>query len=193
MAISRFSNSTIANGFPKYTEFWDQSSVISLPGDYDLIATAVPTSSGQSEVVFSSIPNTYKHLYLTWQIMGVSNGDLYVRLNNSSANINQMGWNGAVATGAIANTYIGYINYALNVTSANPHFGYAYINGYTGSGTKSVLAWNAQTRNNTNEVTQTNSTFTALGGTVVDNVRIGVSAGGFATNSKLALYGIKVS
>jgi hypothetical protein len=163
------------------------------PGNYDLIATAVPSSSGQSEVVFTSIPNTYKHLYLTWQIMGVSNGDLYVKLNNSSANINQMGWNGSIGTGAIANTYLGSINYALNVTNANPHFGYAYINGYTGNGIKSVLAWNAQTRNNNTEVNQSNNTFTSLGSDVVNNVRIGVTSGGFGTNSKLALYGIKTS
>ena len=30
MAISRFSNSTIANGFPKYTELWDQVTTTSL-------------------------------------------------------------------------------------------------------------------------------------------------------------------
>lgn len=38
MAVSRFSNSTIANGFPKYQKFWDQTSALSISIDYLIVA-----------------------------------------------------------------------------------------------------------------------------------------------------------
>lgn len=61
MAVSRFSNSTIANGFPKYQRFWDQSAVV-IPESYESIATVTVTSGGNASIQFNSIPQTYKHL-----------------------------------------------------------------------------------------------------------------------------------
>lgn len=62
MAISRFATSTLKQGLPKYTEFWDQSTVILNPA-FESIATTTLSSSA-STVTFSSIPGTYQHLQL---------------------------------------------------------------------------------------------------------------------------------
>jgi hypothetical protein len=190
MGIRNLSTASISTG-TKRSKFWDQSAVV-VTNDFELIATAVPTSNGQSEVIFSSIPSTYTHLFLTWQIMGVTNGDIYLQLNATGGATNQMGWNGSIGQGAIANSYLGYINYALNVNSSYPHFGYAYINGYKNTSVrKNALSWNACVNGSSTELNQvmTDYNFTSA----VNNVRMGVSSGGFGINSKLALYGIKSS
>jgi len=65
VAISRFSDSSIQDAFPKYNSLWDGRSAV---GSMDFIA-AINLSSAQSSVTFSSIPSTYSHL----QIRGFAN------------------------------------------------------------------------------------------------------------------------
>jgi hypothetical protein len=86
MAISRFKTSTLAQGLPKYTEIWDQSTIID-NGAFDSIQTVTLTSA-QTTVTFPSIPSTYKHL----QIRGFWRGnratfpvsDALLRFNSDS-------------------------------------------------------------------------------------------------------------
>jgi hypothetical protein len=54
MAISRFSNSTIANGFPKYTELWDQVSSLDLGGVSKSGLHSWYDASNTSSVIHSS-------------------------------------------------------------------------------------------------------------------------------------------
>jgi len=83
MAIRKFSASSITAS-AKTSRFWDQTTNI---GAFDWIATGTTNTSSQS-IVFSSIPQTYKHL----QIRGIGNasynsndyGALGVRFNNDS-------------------------------------------------------------------------------------------------------------
>jgi hypothetical protein len=161
--------------------------------NFDLIATATPTSSGQAVVTFSSIPATYNNLFMTWTINGVSNGDIYIKLNGYSASASQQGWNGSVGQGATANTYNGYLNYAINVNPNYSHAGYAYINGYATAYEKNVLAWNSAIGTSSTEITQSMNIFPNAGSTAINEISLGVSAGGYGTTSKIALYGIKAS
>jgi hypothetical protein len=48
MAISRFSNSSIANGFPKYQKFWDQLTYNKVPSDGLIAKYETPPSSGST-------------------------------------------------------------------------------------------------------------------------------------------------
>jgi len=101
MAISRFKTSTLAQGLPKYQKLWDGTSVAN-PNSYESIATVAVGSGGSSSIVFSSIPQTYKHL----QIRGIgkfnnSTGTditLYARFNSDS---------GANYAWRVVNTYFG--------------------------------------------------------------------------------------
>jgi len=88
MAISRFSNSTVANGFPKYQRFWDQSAVEIL-SSYESIATyTVPAGGGVSTVDFTSIPSTYTHLHIRGiarsTFSGYGDTTVFIRLNSDS-------------------------------------------------------------------------------------------------------------
>lgn len=127
MAISRFSNSTIANGFPKYTELWDQITEEFYPS-YESIATLIASGSSQ-ELTFSNIPQTYKHL----EIRGIGQasyssndyGVIGVRFNGDSGSnytrhaLNGSGGGGsATSYGIVPSTYADCGNGAyLNTTN----------------------------------------------------------------------------
>jgi hypothetical protein len=83
MAISRFSNSTVANGFPKYQRFWDQSAVV-IPESFESIATVTVGSGGVTTLGFSGIPQTYKHL----QVRAFTRDTRSTSLNNYHMQIN---------------------------------------------------------------------------------------------------------
>lgn len=64
MAINRFSDSSVQEGFPKYTSLWDGRSAV---GSMDSLGVVVVSSAGAASITFSSIPQTYAHL----QIRGI--------------------------------------------------------------------------------------------------------------------------
>lgn len=66
MSITRARTSSVAQGPSTRKTVLGGNDVI-LPGSYDAIGTAVVGSGGTSDITFSSIPSTYKHL----QIRGI--------------------------------------------------------------------------------------------------------------------------
>ena len=159
-------------------------------GDWDYIASVSPTSSGQSDIVFTSIPQTYKHLYLTWTVIGVSNGDISLKPTGSSATVNQFFTQGSVGAFYTANIYLGAINYALNVNSGYPHFGYAYITNYTGGNNdKNILSWNTAISATASETDNIMTRFNS--NAAISGITFNCTGGGFGTATKLNLYGIK--
>ena len=60
MAVSRLSQSTIQNAFPKYNSAWDGVSAV---GSMEAIG-AVTLSATQSTITFDNIPQTYSHLQI---------------------------------------------------------------------------------------------------------------------------------
>jgi hypothetical protein len=159
-------------------------------GDWEYIASVSPTSDGQSDIQITSIPQTYKHLYLTWTVFGVTNGDLSLKPSGASATANQFFTQGSVGGFYNSNIYLGAINYALNVTSSFPHWGYAYITNYTGGNNdKNILSWNTcvnATNSETNNILNKWNTDAAISA-----ITFNCTGGGFAAVTKLNLYGIK--
>jgi hypothetical protein len=159
-------------------------------GDWEYIASVSPTSSGQSTIELTSIPQTYKDLYLTWTIMGVSNGDVKLYPTSSSANASQFFVQGGVGAFYNANVYNGFINYAINVSSSYPQWGYAYITNYTGTNnTKNLLSWNTAINGSTSETNNAMNKFNS--NTAISAITLNVTSGGMGTATKLNLYGIK--
>ena len=159
-------------------------------GDWDFIASVSPTSSGQEVIEITSIPQTYKHLYVTWTIMGVTNGDIQIIPSGYTANANQFFTQGSVGAFYNSNIYVGYVNYAVNVNSGYPHWGYGLINDYTGTNNnKSMLTWNTAISATTSETDNVMNKFSS--DAAITAVRARVTGGGMATSSKLNLYGIK--
>jgi hypothetical protein len=60
MAISRFSDSSIQDGIPKYDSIWDGTTAV---GSMDSLGVVL-LSSSQSSITFSNIPQTYSHLQI---------------------------------------------------------------------------------------------------------------------------------
>jgi hypothetical protein len=68
MAINRFSQSTAQEAFPKFTNLWDGTTATS---SFDSLGAVVVGAAGQASVTFSSIPQTYTHIFL--RILAQSN------------------------------------------------------------------------------------------------------------------------
>jgi hypothetical protein len=111
MGIRSLSSASISTG-TKRSKFWDQTSSIS---DHVLIATSTTTSGGASNVTFSSIPQTYDHLQLFWNVRTGNSSTLdfvYVRFNgDSTANYNFDYLEGSGGTSSL--------NPAISVKSGN--------------------------------------------------------------------------
>ena len=137
MAISRFSNSSVANGFPKYQRFWDQSSVV-ITSSFDSIASNRLTSNSAT-VTFSNIPQTYKQLQLRWY--GGTQGGDYVYFTTNLGN------GGNVAR--ISNYGQIYYNnsYGSDATWGNDlHFGGIDANNYPAAGIIDFFEYSSTTK-----------------------------------------------
>jgi hypothetical protein len=106
MAISRFKTSTLAQGLPKYTEIWDQTTVLET-GAFESIATYA-LSSTQSVVTFSSIPSTYKHLQLraiARNNSSTTETTILIRLNGDATAANYRPRHMLTTSGSSVNAY----------------------------------------------------------------------------------------
>lgn len=83
MAIARFSQLSIAQGFPKYRSALAGNTAF-IPGVFESIASTTVGAGGSSVVTFSSIPQTYTHLQvrITGRASGAERAEL--RFNNDS-------------------------------------------------------------------------------------------------------------
>lgn len=200
MAISRFKTSTLAQGLPKYTELWDQSTVISSAA-YESIATVTGTGSNQV-LTFNSIPGTYKHLQiranLTTSGLGGSstyggwvtfNGDTGTNYSDHSVYADG---SGNASYSVLNRASMGIITYTTNstyhasniidildYTDTNKYTTAKSISGsdFNGSGFVTLQGGNWR---NTNAVTSVSLYLNA-----------GFGAHYFTTNCSATLYGIK--
>ena len=67
MAVRFASSSRVKNDLPRYSNFWDGTTVFSpftATGSYDALATYTVPSGGVSSITFAGLPNTYSHLQI---------------------------------------------------------------------------------------------------------------------------------
>lgn len=86
MAVRQLSKSTIAQGLPRGSKFWDG---ITTPDDFELISTTLLTTT-QTSVTFdvTSLSLNYKHLQIRTVCRnsgGTGIGAIYIQFNNDSA------------------------------------------------------------------------------------------------------------
>jgi hypothetical protein len=74
MAVSRVKTSSVLQGFPKYRSMLAGNAAFN-PSSFESIATASGTGSSDT-ITFSSIPSTYTHLQIRFEIDTNSNGAL---------------------------------------------------------------------------------------------------------------------
>jgi len=82
MAVSRLSQQSIQQSFPKGTTLWDGTTATSA---FDSLGTVI-VSSATSAVTFSNIPATYTHLHIRCLTRGVTGSTcpVYLRVNSDS-------------------------------------------------------------------------------------------------------------
>lgn len=88
MAVSRLSQQSLINAFPKGTAVWDGTTAV---GSMDAISfVSIPAGSTLSAVEFSNIPQTYTHLQLRALVRGnrtpVTYDNFNMRFNSDAGN-----------------------------------------------------------------------------------------------------------
>ena len=122
-------------------------------GGYTLISTTAMTSG--TSITLSSIPSTYKHLYLTFTGMYNSNSaDLAIRFNSdtgSNYSVFDFGYYGATfATGGGTISRIAYSDACTTDTSFRS-MGSLFINNYTSTDTRAKMVEGMYSVYNTNQ------------------------------------------
>lgn len=198
MAIRSLSTSSISTG-AKRSKFWDQSATTVT--DYDSIATQIVGSGGASYVEFTSIPQTYKHLELSYVGRQTGSGNVYGRMsvNGDTTNTNYTGHDFfAYSAGAAASHYGNQSGLAIQKFSGSDSptgtfgSGVVTILDYTSTSKNKVsLCWGGVVQNNTSQPEVDLVSGLWLNTNAVTSLRISPSGNNWAEGTQFALYGIK--
>ena len=197
MAINRFSDSSVQEGFPKYTSLWDGRSAVGSMDSLGVVLLATSTA----DITFNNIPQTYSHLqvrYFTKSVYTTGTTDsMYFRANSDStyaysahflrgngsagssgdAGVSTYGWTGNQANSGTGMTSIygsGTLD-ILDYSNTNKYKTFRFFGGYDGNGSGVVILSSSNWRN-TNGIT---------------SLTFGFTNGNHAAGSTMALYGIK--
>lgn len=146
MAISRFATSSVAQGLPKYQKLWDGVSIYT-PPSFESIATVSVGSGGISSVIFSSIPQTYKHLQIRAKLRGTASdsaGQSWIRFNDVTTE--DYVWHGIYATGGGIGQENSTFTAKDGVYSAFRHPSGTATSGMWGSGICDILNYASSTQ-----------------------------------------------
>ena len=171
---------------------------LTTPNNYESISTTT-LSSTASDVTFSSIPATYKHLQLRFMSTQSSGGSLfYIQLNADTGS--NYAWHELNTTGAASATYsgssVGYIKiFGRNVGtggSANPTSGILDILDYTSTTkTKTTRSIVGQSSNGSGELDFMSGLWFATPA-AINSIKIYThDSTNMTTNTSFALYGVK--
>ena len=158
MGIRSLSTASISTG-AKRSKVWDQSATIIEPNSFESIASYVIGSGGNTDVTFSSIPQTFKHLQLRIAMRTIATGGAVAiatlngdtGTNYSSHTIDSYGYRsegGGPYSGATASTGRPAITFALS----NVNSGVSITDFYDYTNTskfKSFRGWTGSDNNGT--------------------------------------------
>lgn len=192
MAVRQLSKSTIAQGLPRGSKFWDQ---VSSEGSFESIAT-VTVGAGGGTISFTSIPQTYAHL----QIRGIfkssaaiSSSGAGMRLNGSTSTYPRHDLKGNGSTAYSQNSTVSNFAAIDAATDTYNQFGaviidildYANANKY-----KTTRTLFGMDNNGSGGVGLISDLYMST--SAVDSITLyGNNLGNFAQYSHFALYGIK--
>lgn len=190
MAINRFSDSSVQEGFPKYTSLWDGRSAV---GSMDSIG-AITLTSAQSSITFNNIPQTYTHLQIrTFAAATSASSSIKVVLNTDTTGANYyrhiLYGNGSAnpATNGTS-AYIGPVNLsgAANIFSG----AITDIHDYTNTNKYKPARILSGTDLNSSGTIEIDS-FVWLNTAAITSIQLLSDVGNFVTYSSFALYGIR--
>jgi len=198
MATSRIKTSSILQGFPK------SRSLLAGNAGYDPAATwliqRVAGTGSSGTITFSSIPQTYKHLQIRYQVFNTGSNtdynDIRLRFNSDSgsnyARHELQGSDNTVSAFGVASTqqiFAGISNYGTSTT--NPMVGIIDIHDYQSSTkNKTVRILSGVDRN-----ALTGSGITLRSGlwmntAAITSIDLILTGNSYTTTSTIALYGM---
>jgi hypothetical protein len=192
MAVSRLSQQSIQQSFPKGTTLWDGTTATSA---FDSLGS-FNVSSATSSVTFSSIPQTYQHLQIRFSVLGSSNNDDFQMQFNGITASSNYSWkefrgNGTTATiGSGINQSFMYVA-SNSGDSSYPTVGIIDIHDYTNTNkAKTVRIFEGNSKNATGTMSLWASSY--FGTTnAVSSIKLYHAASNINPNSVISLYGIK--
>jgi hypothetical protein len=194
VAISRFSDSSIQDAFPKYNSLWDGRSAV---GSMEALGS-VTLNAAQSSITFSNIPNTYTDLQIRASFTtSVADRSIRVTFNSDTATNysfhNIQGDGSTTGVNATATVAYGIIGAAPNSTTFPGIFitdilGYADTNKFKTTRSLAGADMNVASANSSYiQLWSSNWRSTSA----ITTINIIPSSGNFSQYSTFALYGIK--
>lgn len=177
------------------------SLVAPLIGDYESISTVTVGAGGQSSIVFSSIPSTYKHLQLRGILKDSRNvgvlSNAYMQFNSDSGanyvNHNLYGDGSGIASEVqTSTTAMLFANIASATTTANMFAGFVTdILDYTSTSKYKTIRTLGGADNNGSGQIFLKSGLWMNSGSAVTNITLTPLVANFTQYSQVALYGLK--
>jgi hypothetical protein len=171
------------------------------PAFYEAIQTVTVASGGASSVTFSSIPQTYKHLEISYVGRSTANGMVYGRMaaNGDTTSSNYTAHDFfAYASGAAASHYGNQSGLAIqkftgsDAPTGSFGMGVATIADYSSTTKNKVSStWGGVMVNNTSQPEADLVTGVWFSTSAITSLTIQLSTGNFVAGSQFALYGIK--
>ena len=198
MAVSRLSQQSLINAFPKGNTIWDGTTSTS---SMDSLGSVLVTSN-VTFVTFSNLPQTYSQLRLHYHVNGASlNDDLQLQFNNdTSSNYSKhwLGGNGTSHNSSYSNSST-FAYAGLNATNGSyPAVGIIDIYDYASTiKAKTLKVQCGSDRNNSSTgviYMVSGSWFKNSGGVYegISTVKFYTGGGSNITaNSRISLYGVK--
>lgn len=197
MSITRAKTSSIAQG-PSTNRNLLAGNPVILPGSYESIATVTVGGTPATEILFNSIPQTYKHLQIRALVRNnraATASNTYFRFNgDTGANyaVHVLTGTGASATAGVsaginimlaqdpsasftANCFAGQIYDILDYSNTNKNKTVRILQGYDGNGSGEVQLWSGLW----------------MGTNALTSIRFFPNSGEYVQYTQFALYGIK--
>ena len=166
------------------------------PGSFESIASAAGTGSSGT-ITFSSIPSTYKHLQIRFQLRGTSNGEaVYLYFNSDTAANYAFHTLQSNGTGTASDGYAGSANithiatFATGTSTTNFNAGICDIYNYASTTQNKTSRIFVGIDKNGSGSVELHSTLW-LNANAISSISMVTSGGNFTTDSTFALYGIK--
>jgi hypothetical protein len=110
VAVRFASSSRVKNDLPRYSNFWDGTTVFSpftATGSYDALASYTVPSGGASTITFAGLPTggQYQHLQIRGIGIGSTTDDIVMKINtNTGVKTHWLLGDGSSASGTVNNT-----------------------------------------------------------------------------------------
>ena len=161
-------------------------------GSFESIATATPTSG--TTITFSSIPSTYKHLQIRYNIKTSNNGSfILMRINGATGSVySQHYLNGdgssATAGGTSALNTISRLQFPSGTSPTYPNVSIIDLHDYTSTTKNKTVRWfSGKDENGSGEVVLGSAAYLAT--TAITSIEIyGIT---YQSGTAISLYGIQ--